>query len=365
MKKTPILIICFLLLCCTAASRAADAAEPTEQQPQQLTNTQQAAVQKLLHMYRDVLDRLSTVCDKASADALAKQIASWQSVFSELEPVLKQIDADYIQELLQDMQLGRNFAEKDVHRLLFADFYGSSALAEAILSNAAHALPAQELPADILQQFADMAQASLKEIPEWSNMTGPGFTRETAWVLRQMPDIGQPEFCSLFVRLIYPDSTPLDRAGLETSVFYSEKIFADEKAYIHLCADVIPTEGNAEAHYRLHQWFDISAIVPFRTEAEVRQAAGQLIDTLQQLAAVVEGVHDKASADAAADRIPPLRQLAQQQMNGLRWLNEAEFSRIVRENKLDLNALMSVFIKLEEADFHGSEKMRNALRRGE
>ncbi len=312
-------------------------------------------------MYRAVLDRLPTVCDKASADALAEQIAAWQHIYSELE----QIDADYIQELLQDMQLGRSFAEKDFHRLLFADFYGSKALAEAILSNPAHSLPAQELPEDILQQFSDMAQASLKEIPEWSNIAGPGFSRETAWVLQSMPDIGQAEFCSLFVRLIYSDSTPFDRAGLEPSVFYSEKIFADGKAYIHLCADIIPTEGNAGLRYRFHQWFDISAIVPFRSEADVRHAAEQLIGTMQQLAAVVEGVHDKATADAAADLIPPLRQLAQQQMNGLRWLSEAEFSQIVRDNKLDLNTLMSGFIKLQEADFHGSEKLRNNLRREE
>lgn len=365
MKKTPSLIICILLLCCAAASHAVGVAEPTEQQPQQLTNTQQAAVRKLLQMYRDVLDRLPTVCDKASADATAEQIAAYQRLFPQLEPVLEQIDADYIQELMGNLQLGRDFAEKDVHRLLFADFYGSAALAKAILSNAAHSLPAQELPADILQQFADMAQTSLKNRPEWSNMVGPGFTRETAWVLRQMPDIGQTEFCSLFVRLIYSDSTPLDRAGLGTSVFYSEKLFADGKAYIHLCADVIPTERNAEIRYRLHQWFDISAIVPFRSEADVRQAAERLIGTIQQLTAVVEGVHDKATADAAADQIPPLRQLAQQQMNGLRWLNEAEFSRIVRENKLDLNALMSGFTQLEEADFHGSEKLRNELQRRE
>ncbi len=366
MKKTHILMAFFCLLGCAATPLPASETTHPEQQPQ-ITQQQQSALQEVIRMYRETLDTLPKVCDKASADAAAAAIAAHQKRISELASTLSSIDADMIQEAMDKANIGRSHSQAEINRLLFADFYGSAALSDELMSLPTYALPTQALPEFILCKLAEMAKNTLQHSAELNKFTtgGPGQSRETAWVLSQTPDIGQGDFCSLFVRCIYPDTTPFDEAKLEPAAFYIQKIFADNKAYIHFCLDVFPIGDPGSARYRFHQWFDISAVVPFRSEADIRQAAEQLLGTLQQLSNLVGGVHDKASADAAAEKIPALRQLAQQQIIGLRWLTEVEFSRIVRENNLDLNTLMSVFTQLEEANFHGSEKMRNALRRRE
>lgn len=364
MKNAHILMTILCLLGCSAVPVSASKTEQLDHQQPRITQQQQSALQEVIRMYRETLDTLPKVCDKASADAAAAAITAHQARIGELSTTLSSIDADMIQEAMDKASISRIHSEAEINRLLFADFYGSAALSDELMSLPVYALPTQNLPEPILCKLADMAQNALRHSAELSKVTtgGPGQTRKTAWVLSQAPDIGQVDFCSLFVRCIYPDTTPFDEAKLEPAAFYSQKIFADNKAYIHFCLDVFPIGEPGRARYRFHQWFDISAIVPFRSEADVRQAAEQLLSTLQQLSALVDGVHDKASADAAAEKIPALRQLGQQQVIGLRWLTEVEFSRIVRENNLDLNTLMSGFGKLEEADFHGSEKLRDALR---
>lgn len=363
MKNHPLLtILCFLFSTLTPLPAAAQdtPAADTEQ-----TDRQQQALAEFLRLQHEYLQTLRGVCNKETADAAASLFRRHMQRLEELAAVFEQMNPDTVQQALDNAGIRHQLTQKEMERLLLADFYHSAALSEAVMESPVHALPAQDLPAELQQKLEQKAQNSalFREKMGPGISGGYGFTRQTAWVLREAPDISLRETCTVLAGYLFPNRDMPESSGLEASAVYGEKLFTDGKALIRLCVDIIPAGDSPNARYRFNQWFDVSAVVPFRSEADVEQAVIQLGTTLLQMSELTAGIHDKASADAAAEQLSALKKRGKEQVAGLRWLSEAEFEEIILRNRIaPLPTLIDPFLKLREADYFGSEKLRNALR---
>lgn len=363
MKITTILTACSLLLSTVSPLTAAEQSAPAPEETA-ITDAQQQALQEYIRLQKDCLNALRGVCNKETADAAAALSRQQEKRLDALADLFVQMDPETVQSTLSNSGIGRNAIKKEMNRLLLADFYGSAALSEVVMESPVHALPAQELPAAIQQELEKRAQDALLFREKLGQFIsgGSGFTQQTAWVLTHAPDIHLPETCTVLAGYLYPNSNMLETAGLESSAFYSEKLFTDNKALIRLCVDIIPTGDSPTARYRFNQWFDVSALVPFRSETELKQAVARLLSTLQQLSELADGIHDKATADAAAERIAELMTQGREQVRGLRWLTEDEFAQLVsKDNTNMMDNLISPFLKLQEANYFNSEKLQKVL----
>ncbi len=363
MKKPTLTTILFSLICTLIPLPAAAQEAPAVHTEQ--SDKQQQALAEFLRLQHECRQTLRGVCNKETADAAATLFHRHMQRLDELAAIFRQMNPDTVQQAMADAEMRYPNTRKEMARLLLADFYHSAALSEAIMESPVHALPAQNLPADLQQKLEQTAQdtAFFREKMGQNISGGYGFTPQTAWVLRAAPDIRLQETCTVLAGYLFPNTGILESAGLEASAVYSEKLFTDGKALIRLCVDIIPTGDSPNARYRFNQWFDVSALVPFRSEADVERAVIQLGTTLQQMSKRAEGIHDKASADAAAEQLSALAKLGREQADGLRWLSEDEFSDLLRKyghNPVDI--FIAPFLKLQEEDYYGSEKLRHALR---
>lgn len=362
MKKSTLLtLLCFLFGTLTPLPAAAQdtPAADTEQ-----TARQQQALAEFIRLQQEYLQTLRSVCNRETADAAATLYHRHMQRLEELTAVFEQMNPDTVQQALDNAGIRYQHTRKEMERLLLADFYHSAALSDATMESPVHALPAQDLPAELQQRLEKNAQDSafFREKMGQSISGGYGFTPQTAWVLREAPDISLQETCTVLAGYLFPETGMLKSSGLEASAVYGEKLFTDGKALIRLCVDIIPAGDSPNARYRFSQWFDVSAVVPFRSEADVERAAIQLGTTLQQMSNLAAGIHDKASADAAAEQLSALEKRAQKQSAGLRWLTEAEFEKIILRNRIaPLSTLFAPFHKLREANYYGSEKLQNTL----
>ncbi len=363
MKKPTLTAILFSLICTLTPLPAAAQEAPAVHTEQ--SDKQQQALAEFLRLQHEYRETLRGVCNKETADAAATLFHHHMQRLDELAAVFGQMNPDTVQQALADAEMRYPNTRKEMARLLLADFYHSAALSEVIMESPVHALPAQNLPADLQQKLEQTAQNTtfFREKMGQNISGGYGFTPQTAWVLRTAPDIRLQETCTVLAGYLFPNTGMLESAGLEASAVYSDKLFTDGKALIRLCVDIIPAGDSPNARYRFNQWFDVSAIVPFRSEADVEQAVIQLGTTLLQMSELADGIHDKASADAAAEQLSALGKRGQEQSAGLRWLSEAEFEEIILRNRIaPLPTLIDPFHKLREADYFGSEKLRNAIR---
>ncbi len=363
MKISRIFPIICLLLCAGCPLTAAEQGVPAPEEAP-ATAEQQQALQEYIRIRKDCLSALRGVCNKETADAAAELTRRYEKRLEELLLLFRQMDPESISSTLNSARLGRTAFKKEMDRLLLADFYGSAALSDAIMETPVHALPAQELPQNIRQELEKRAQEALRTRGKLKELVsgGPGFTQESAWILTAVPDIRLMDACSMMLSLLYTDTNMLESAGLESSAVYNEKLFTDDKALIRICVDIIPTGDAPSARYRFTQWFDVSSIVPYRSEADVNQAVLNLLHTIQQITKLAENIRDKDSADASAEKFSLLVNSSRLQLQGFRWLNENEFMDLLQEHNINADTLFAPLLKLREADFYGSEKLRNTLR---
>lgn len=363
MKIAHVIPTISLLLCTVSPLTAEEQVMTAPDKTPDIAELQQAQ-QEYIRIRKDCLSALRRACNKETADAAAEISRRHEEQMEKLGDRLQQMDPDSISSALNNARLGRASFKKEMNRLLLSDFYGSASLSDVVMDTPIHAMPAQELPQNIRQELEKRAQEALLFREKLGELIhgGPGFTQQTAWILTSAPDIQLMDTCSMLMGYLYPNTNMLEAAGLESSAVYHEKLFTDGKALIRFCVDIIPTGNTPAARYRFTQWFDVSAIVPYRSKSDVNQAVLSILDTIQQLAKLAEGVHDKDSADTAAEKITALRNNERPLLEGIRWLDEDEFMDLAQDNNIDVNTLITPLLKLNKANYHGSEKLRDALR---
>lgn len=225
----------------TLGDDAEDAVPPT---PEQLTNLKLVAekLRKLNRIFQQVQDRATADAAAVSVGAILETLPGIASNVELPRPTLQ------ASLLLVGMSADEQHELNSVERRLRGEyFYGSVALAHALgQPEFAATLPATPTEAE-LAEMSDEVQAVYAANSEMQALAtgGPGFTRETAWVISEQSS----DAVSMEYQLMYllPNSLAKKQQVLVPG---DDGRYFDMHVVDYMFKDKI---------YRLEQWFDITA----------------------------------------------------------------------------------------------------------
>lgn len=310
-----------------------------------------AAEQKFAELLRGMNTALQGVKDKATADAAAPIYAEHEEHLMEDE-VLRalsgvDIPADVYELLRQRSEL--QAALKETY------YYGSAALAEAVSGDAEDALTPQpltpEIQAALLEdENEDNVRVDFESSSDGEESTtlsgGPGFTRETAWV-SSATNSASARFSQMLL---------LDKySNISSSAGMKQVIEADKVYYVFTLDFVV--DG---VKYRGDVWVDVSSGVKIYTPEQQQAALERAVAVVREAADILRGIQDKATADAAAERLPELRQsLDEETREILNSMDHKTVFKALEAAGLSDEEMKAHQKRLKDNDFYGSEKLKS------
>ncbi len=263
---------------------------------------QAAALETLKGIYANQLKIIQNVHDKESADAAVHLL---QKQFEILTPELLHVldSTDYKARVQLKKIASKQFKARN-QELKQQLYFGSTLLAEELAGSASYTVPPTPLPEDFKTKL--ITNTPYDGADEIQVTGGKGFTKETAWKLTA--SVQEP---AKYMVLHHADQK-LDLSYiLERRWDYSNPtlsvVFADNKAYMLLKIDLYNTADTpVTQRHELEQWYDLSAIHPFATEAEWHAQLNLLIDNIGNLQTALGKIQSKETADAAAAPITAL-----------------------------------------------------------
>lgn len=359
-----------------------------------------------------VTELLEGVQDRATADAAAERLKVRMALLSELGYGLQYIPYPLVLQAMSEAGITQERTESTQKRLEENRYYSSTALAEAMGEPAYKAMelivPAPELLAALEQSL----RAAAAQVPNISG--GPGFSKDSAWVLtaehnfadisvllenaisvadsqgeKQEGQIVHDEKGRLFVRYEYvisndgkasvveqwymiamPDSTEDDATPEETEEEYEEE-YTEEA----------PEDEPQEEEYDEEE-YDDEEFDPSQMEIAVEGAGGIVQEPqspeyspeqkaealsiftkgMSELATVLSGVTDTATADAAAQQVLSIRERLQGISDVMETIPGMDIIEALEAESTASPAMLNALEeRMENEAFYGSEALRRAL----
>ena len=311
-----------------------------------------AAVKK----FAELLTRMNTVLqgvkDLATADAAAPIYVELEKKLhdDEIYPPLRNADPSDILKLVTE---SRNLQKAlyDVY------FYGSAALAKAVGGDASDAVAPQPLTPEVQatllasddEEDSDRIVFHLGDDEDERKLSvtgGPGFTRETAWV-SSAKSSNEADFHAYTI--------VIDKYDADTNLVKKVQKVEGSKVYKVLTVDF----GKQGRKYRGDVWVDVSAGCKIYTPEQQQEALAKVTQYMREISQIAMSVQDKASADAAADRLLELKKTVQNEelMDILSGMDAEVVSRAMKEavSEEEMNAASK---RIRENNFYGSEKLK-------
>lgn len=359
-----------------------------------------------------VTELLEGVQDRASADAAAEKLKVRMALLSELGYGLQYIPYPLVLQAMSEAGITQERTESTQKRLVENRYYGSTALAEAMGEPAYKAMeliaPAPELLASLEQSLRSAAA----QVPNISG--GPGFSKDGAWVLtaehnfadisvllenaisvadsqgeKQDGQIIHDEQGRIFVRYEYvissdgkasvveqwymvsmPDSTEDDTTPEETEEEYEEE-------YTEAAQEDEPQEEEYDEEEYDDEEFDPSQMEitvegaggiyqepqdPEYSPEQQAEALSIFTKGMSELATVLNGVTDTATADAAAQQVLSIRERLQGISDVMETIPGMDIIEALEAESTASPAMLNALEERMEAEaFYGSEALRRAL----
>ena len=335
---------------------------------------------------------MESVNDQASAEAALPLIRARLSLLEELSFGVSYIPQEQVEQALTAAGITPESLDKALSKLLENKFYGCAELAELFGYSQASLLEPGEVTPELLQTLGAELVAKLGDkVAALSG--GPGLTEQTAWVMGNNPDN---------LNLV-----PLIMEALPGAEKEDQKLVYTEEGPIYArMSFVLPCQGKA---YHLQMWFDVTEIVkaeeaaqaqpeptveeaprpvvvgeaesatveeaeePAAIEmpqpetitiysAEEKAAAVQrYMQQTAELAVVLAGVTDKASADAAAPVVDALIKDAMKVADVLRQASQMDILEEMEKHGNPFQKLSPHLDRIIKADFYGSLPLKSAI----
>lgn len=311
-----------------------------------------AAVKK----FAELLTRMNTVLqgvkDLATADAAAPIYVELEKKLhdDEIYTPLRNADPSDVMKLVRE--------SRNVQKALYdVYFYGSAALAKAVGGDASDAVAPLPLTPEVQATLlaSDEEEDSERIVfhigddeddRKLSATGGPGFTRETAWV----SSANSPNEAEFHAYTIV-----INKYDAETNLVKMVQKVEDSKVYKVLTVDF----GKQGSKYRGDVWVDVSAGCKIYTPEQQQEALAKVTQYMREASQVVLSVQDKASADAAADRLLEMKVTLQNEelMEILSSMESEVVSRAMKEavSEEEMDAASK---RIRENNFYGSEKLK-------
>ena len=315
----------------------------------------EAALKTFTELNVKMAEVLKGVKDLATADAAAPAYVALEKELEDekLANILMAIMQKKGYSVLME---GISARRKSADELQKVFFYGSVALAEAITGDASDAMAPQPMTDEVRQaiiQNMDNEDDEMKVVyiglSGDSNLVesgGPGFTRETAWV-SSAKDRSTADF----------------HTGLIISRKYEECNIADKKevkheghVYLVVTADFV----HENVKYRADVWVDVTAGYKTYTPEQQQAALEKLAATLQEISDILRGIKDKATADAAAEKLSELYKscTSPELSDILMSMNREDVKNALKASTPSEEEMEAIRRRLKENDYYGSEKLK-------
>lgn len=318
----------------------------------------EAALKTFTELNTKMTEVLKGVKDLATADAAAP---AYVALEKELED--KKL-ANILMAIMQKkgfsvLMEGISARRKSADELQKVFFYGSVALAEAVTGDASDAMAPQPMTDDVRQAIIQNMNYGEDEdnnemvvhigLSGDSNLVesgGPGFTRETAWV-SSAKDRSTADF----------------HTGLIMSRKYEECNIADKKEVKHeghvyhvVTADFV----HENIKYRADVWVDVTAGYKTYTPEQQQAALEKLAATLQEISDILRGIKDKATADAAAEKLQELYKscTSPELIDILMSMDREKVREAMKAAAPSEEEMEAIRQRLKENDYYGSEKLK-------
>ena len=381
----------------TAALFAATLCPAAEEAPltnQAADNPEVVALQQVLKDYvrclKSVCELMENIHDKASAEAALPKIKSRMSLMSELSFGIGYIEEAEIEKALAAAGVSKDRAEAAMTGLVDNRFYGSVELAAVFGCPASAVLEPGEVTPELLQTLGAELKAALGN--KVAGITGgPGFTEQTAWKMGNNPEnleliatimetlpgaekedqtLVRTEEGPIYGRMTYTlprdgkvyllqmwfDITEIinaEEAAAAQNEEEEEEVEDEEPMEIHYTepeVEVVPQEGLPDSE---------SIRIP--TEEEKAAAIQLYVQLFKESLDIVAGITDRASADAAVDKVKAIAEKSTQITVDSSFISNMDILEEMEKNGIDNDVFKQHLNRILEADFYGSEALENAM----
>lgn len=309
--------------------------------------------------FTELLTRMNTVLqgvkDLATADAAAPIYVELEKKLHDDEiytPLRKADPTDLMKLVTESRNLQK--ALYDVY------FYGSAALAKAVGGDASDAVAPQPLTPEVQATLL----ASDDEEDSWQGVYfvgedederklsvtgGPGFTRETAWV----SSAKSPNEADFHAYTIV-----INKYDAETNLVKKVQKVEDSKVYKVLTVDF----GKQGGKYRGDVWVDVSAGCKIYTPEQQQEALAKVTQYMREASRIALSVQDKASADAAADRLLEMKITVQnEELREILSSMEADVVAQAMMEAVSEEEMNAAAKRIRENNYYGSEKLKELM----
>ncbi len=317
----------------------------------------EAALQKFAELNNKMAELLRGVHDRATADAAAPAYTALEKELhaDELDRALQQLtEKKGYSVLVEHLRVGSETEEK----LEEAFYYGSTALAKAVSGDATDALQPVPLTPEVQTALLRSDEETERfvgimdgvKISDDKISGGPGFTRETAWVCTAENRREASVMAQMIIFRRYEGSV---------NMVDSKDVSEDGHVYKVFTADFV----HEDIKYRGDVWVDITSGCKAYTPEQQQATLDKITGSIRELSAIVAGIKDKATADAAAERIPELIQVLMNpgDYDILLSMDQEKVQEAVKAASPPKDEQRAITERLRENDYYGSEKLKEVL----
>ena len=335
---------------------------------------------------------MESVNDKASAEAALPLISSRLRLLEELSFSISYIPQEQLEQALTAAGITPNGVKTLFAKLIENKFYGCAELAAAFGYKQTELLEPGEVTPELIQTLGAELVAKLGDkVAAISG--GPGLTEQTAWIMGNNPEHLNlipvimetlPGAVKEDQKLIYTEEGPI-YGRMSFALPYQDKVYHLQMWFD--ITEIIKAEEAAQAQPELTVEEDLQPLVVSEPESDTAEEPAEpvALEALQpetitiysaeeksaavqhymqqtaELAVVLAGVTDKASADAAA---PVADALIKEAIKAADVLRQASLMDILEEMEKHGNPFQKLSPHLDriiEADFYGSLPLKSAI----
>lgn len=364
MKHTPIYTTLLL------AMPLCNAHEPTAvvtPETSAIVETVETSEQTLINLIIPLLRDLEAVNDKTTADAIAARMAEFEHLY-EVALMSDNFDDDVFEDLLENSGITEEYMEKQFNRLREQDFYGSEAMKTLIDDpgeernlGAEEEISAETPSVELLEEIGREFSKAVAE-KGLAVSGGPGLTMGTAWVMTSgTADDVHLQYDILSCLPNWKSEYQYFTIGEQEGCVYDAQAghitYKDKTYALTIYFDISKYWDNRRAEYE----DDFSADTPAKTYTSEEQQAAitECVGIIKEVLNILKSVHDKDSADAAAEALKPLRARAEGLKDIMQYADDEIFEQLDEAFMMEAEDIVNTLI---EKNFYGSEALRNVIR---
>ena len=363
MKHTPIYTALLL------AMPLCHAQETTAATPETSAIVEAAATpeEELLNQVIPLLRDLEAVHDRATADAIAARMIEFEHLY-EVALMSDNFDDDVFEDLLENSGITEDYMAELFNRLREHDFYGSEAMKTLIDapgeerdSSAEEEISAETPSVELLEEIGREFSKAVAE-KGLAVSGGPGLTMGTAWVMTSgTADDVHLQYDILSCLPNWKSEYQYFTIGEQEDCVYDAQAghitYKDKTYALTIYFDISKYWDNRRAEYE----DDFSADTPAKTYTPEEQQAAitEGISIIKEVNSILKTVHNKESADAAAEALKPLRTRAEELDDIIQSVEDELLEQLDKALLMEVDDINDA---LDDKNYYGSDALRNIMR---